>query len=339
MAGTRSGASSIRDVAQAAGVSVATASRVLAGVNHPVSAATREKVEEAARQLGFVPNALARSLSRAKSDTIGVVVPSLRNPYYASMVEGIDAAARQHGLSMLLSLTNGDEDQRETAISGLLARRVDGVIICAGADDRLMGRSPAQMAVPAMLIGQQPNPGFELIATDNRKAGFDAAAYLWRLGHRRFAYLTSNETWHDFHDRGLGISQFLDSMAAPHSLEIFDGLANEEDAYRHVRSLCANGLAATALIASTDRHALGALAALSDAGRDVPGDISVIGFDDYVSSQYLRPALTTMRMPSAEMGKAAIHQLAAILSGAGRPNTPSFNATLVERSSAGPPKA
>ena len=327
---------SIRDVARAAGVSVATASRVMAKADYPVAAPTRERVMLAARELGFVPNALARGLALARTDNIGVVVPVLSNPYYAAMVEAIDAAARERGLTMLLGLTGGDERRREAIIDDLLARKVDGLIVCAGAQDRRRGRTPVALGVPAVLIGQQANAGFPIIRTDNRKAGFDAARYLWGLGHRDFVYLTSHKSWHDFHDRGQGMLAFLAGTGEAFTAQIFDGLLGEADSYRRVREACASGLPATALLASTDRHALGALAALSDARRKVPRQISVMGFDDYITSGFVRPALTTMQMPAAEMGQLAVATIRDVLDGKAVQQKTLLEAKLVERGSTGP---
>ena len=336
MSRASTGTPSIRDVARAAEVSVATASRVLAKTDYPVAAKTRARVIAAANELGFVPNALARGLSRSRSDSIGVVVPMLMTPYYAAMVEGIDEAAKAHGLTMLLSLTGSDETRREAVIDEFLARRVDGILVCAGAPDHVPGRTPDALGVPTVLIGQQANPGFPIIRTDNRRAGFEAADYLWRLGHRRFLYLTSHDTWHDFHDRGQGMLDFLKTTGAPHEAEIVDGLYGEADTYRYMEQAIDRGIGATALIGSTDRHALGALAALSDAGRKVPDDVSVMGFDDYITSTFVRPALTTMRMPSAEMGRLGVIRLGEMLAGGDVPPETVLAAEKIERGSTGP---
>lgn len=336
MSGSPSKTPSIRDVARAAGVSVATASRVLAKTAYPVAEATRDRVNQAARTLGFVPNAVARALSRSQTDSIGVVAPRLVNPYYGAMVEGVDRAATESGLTMLLGLSGGSEARRDAIIDDLLRRRVDGLIVCAGADDHVPIRPPDQLGVPAVLIGQQANSGHPIIKTDNRRAGFEAAEYLWRLGHRRFAYLTGPESWHDFHERGQGMIDYLRGAGESFEVTVLGGLFGEADSYRRVRDLCAAGLPATALLASTDRHALGALAALSDAGVDVPRDVSVMGFDDYVSSGFLRPALTTMQVPSAEMGRLAVERLRASFGGEMAPFETLLTATRIERMSTAP---
>ena len=327
------GAASIRDVAQAAGVSVATVSRVISKPDYPVAEATRQRVRDAAQQLGFTPNALARGLARSRTDTIGIVVPGITNPYNAVMVEAIDREARENGLRTLLGLTSGDEDRREEVIEDLVSRRADGLIICASAADHRAGRTPAQLGVPAVLVGEQPNPGFPMVKTDNHRAGYQATEYLWSLGHRSFIYLTTRESWHDFHQRGEGMQAFLSSRSERHVLEICDGLFGEVDAYRRISEACSAGLSATAILASTDRHALGALAALTDAHLPVPAGVSVMGFDDYVTSGFIRPSLTTMQMPVAEMGRTAVALLCDVLGGKPAEHETLFNAELIERGS------
>lgn len=323
----------IREVAKTAGVSVATASRVMAKTDYPVAAATKQKVQDAARELGFVPNAVARNLARSKTDTIGVVVPGIINPYYAAMVEAIDRTAREHGLRTLLGLTGGDEARREEMIEDFLSRRADGLIICAGAADHYPGRTPEQLGIPAVLIGEQANTGFPIVKTDNHKAGYLATEYLWSLGHRRFTYLTTRTSWHDFHQRGEGMFSFLRGTGETFEVDVYDGLFGEADTYTRMAEACSNGFSSTAILASTDRHALGALAALSDAKLDVPSDVSVVGFDDYVTSGFVRPALTTIQMPAVKMASTAVALLAERIEGREvRPET-LFNAGLIQRGS------
>jgi DNA-binding LacI/PurR family transcriptional regulator len=218
-------------------------------------------------------------------------------------------------------------------VDDLLGRRVDGLIICAGAKDHMRGRTPEAMGVPAVLIGQQANSGFPIIKTHNLRAGREATEYLWRLGHRNFAYLTSHKSWHDFHDRGRGMLSFLRGQEEAYEVQVIEGLLGEADTYEWVRKASSDGLGATALLASTDRHALGALAALSDARRKVPQRVSVMGFDDYVTSGFVRPSLTTMQMPAAEMGRLAVNALHDRIQGKPVSMRTVLRATLIERAS------
>ncbi|UVK41150.1 LacI family transcriptional regulator [Mesorhizobium sp. AR10] len=325
---------SIRDVARAAGVSVATASRAMSKTDYPVAAGTRQQVIDAARALGFVPNAMARGLARSRSDSVGVVIPSA-NAYYAAMMSGIEAATHAQGLTMLLGLTNGDEGRREAYITAFLERRVDGILVCAAAHDQRPSRPPEEMPVPVVLIGQQPNAGYSIIRTDNVAAGHTAARHLWSLGHRRYAYITPDDAWYDFRDRRLGMMGFLESTGEPFSVELLDEIRGETDAYRRVSDACRNGFDATAIVASTDRHALGALAALADAGVRVPEDKAVMGFDNYITSSFLRPSLTSMSMPAMEMGRLGIEYLRQKINGSAVPQDTVLQAALVARQSTG----
>lgn len=322
----------VRDVAKLAGVSVATASRVIAKTDYPVAAATRQRVIEAASALGFVRNAMARGLSRSKSESVGVIVPAL-HAYYAAMIEGIDEAATARGLTILLGLSRGDEAKREHLVTEFLERRADGLLICAGADDHRPGRTLDQMPVPTVLIGQQPNPGFPIVVTDNVAAGYDVARHLWSLGHRSYAFLAPNSGWHDFRDRQHGVTAFLEGTGEDYKLEVLEEIYGEADAFSRVSEVLQHGLAATAIIASTDRHALGALAALADMGRPVPESVAVVGFDNYLTSQFLRPALTSMHMPANEMGRLGLEILAAAIAGQPVPSLSELRATLVQRGS------
>ncbi|MDE1993240.1 MAG: substrate-binding domain-containing protein, partial [Rhizobiaceae bacterium] len=268
----------------------------------------------------------------SRSDSIGVIIPSA-NPYYASMMSGIEAAARAHGLTMLLGLTNGDEGRREDYVTTFLERRVDGILVCAAAHDLTVGRRPEDMPVPVVLIGQQPNAGYPIIRTDNVAAGHLAAHHLWSLGHRKFAYITPNDAWYDFLDRRIGMMHFLESTGDHFSVKVLDGVQGETDAYQRVKDACQDGLEATAILASTDRHALAALAALSDAGVRVPEDKAVMGFDNYMTSSFLRPSLTSMSMPATEMGRLGIEYIRQKIDGAGVPDDTVLQAMLVARQS------
>lgn len=168
------------------------------------------------------------------------------------MIEGIDEAASRQGLTILLGLSRGDEAKREHLVTEFLERRVDGLLICAGADDHLRGRTPAEMPVPTVLIGQQPNPGFPIVVTDNVAAGHEVAKHLWSLGHRAFAYLAPDSGWHDFQDRQVGVAAFLRETGENYKLDVLDGIYSEADALSRVAEALDGGLAATAVIALDD---------------------------------------------------------------------------------------
>jgi DNA-binding LacI/PurR family transcriptional regulator len=320
----------IRDVARVAGVSVATVSRVLADSGYPVAEATRTRVRDAASQLGFVPNLVARTFSTSRTDTIGVTVPVL-NAYYAKMLSGIERRATENGLSLLLTVVDADHDRRERAIDKFLARQLDGMILCSGSMDTALDRGPAQLGVPAVVIGQQPERGYFTVTVDNRRASRDATTHLLQRGHRRILFLTSNSDWPDFRDRLDGFSTCLAEHGG--SAQVIDGVYDEQDAYGVVNRLHREGMTATAIIAATDRQALGALAALSDNGVAIPGRVAVVGFDNYHTSQFIRPALTSVDMPADRMGEAAVDMIVSALAGRSIENRVLDHTLIVRQSS------
>lgn len=308
----------VRDVARHAGVSVATVSRVLSESNYPVAEETRRRVKAAAEQLGFVPNLLARTFSTSRTDTIGVVMPVL-NAYYAKMLAGIERQATESGLSILLSLVADDHDRRERAIDQFLARQLDGIVICSGSRDTALDRGAAKLRVPAVVVGQQPDVGLATVTVDNQLASREATAHLLARGHRDILFLTANNAWPDFRDRLRGFRDCLAMSGDGQQGRVVDGVFREGDAYRMVRRLVEEGLTSTAILAATDQQALGAIAALSDLGRRIPQDVAVVGFDNYHTSEFIRPALTSVDMPADAMGAKAVEMVAAALAGGTMP--------------------
>lgn len=298
----------IRDVARHAGFSVATVSRVLADGGYPVARDTRERVLAAVAELGFVPNLLARTFATSRTDTIGVAMPVL-NAYYAKMLAGIEKEATDNGLSVLLSLVGDDHARREKAIDQFLARQLDGMVICSGAGDSKLDRGPERISMPTVVVGQQPEAGFATVTVDNRKASYLATDHLIARGHRDIILLTSKSEWFDFHDRRAGFEARIREQGAGWTGTVIEGAFDERDAYEAVRGITAQRSAATAILAATDRQALGALAALADLGIDVPSKMAVVGFDNLPTSEFIRPALTSVDMPADEMGREAVSMI------------------------------
>jgi DNA-binding LacI/PurR family transcriptional regulator len=271
----------------------------------PVSKETRERVLSSVEQLGFVPNMIAQTFATSRTKTIGVVVPVL-NGYYARMLMGIEGEATRNGLSILLSIVGDDHDRRESAIDQFLARRLDGIVVCSGAGDKALGRGPAKIGIPTVVVGQQPDAGFATVTVANRRASYMATSHLIERGHRDLIFLTSRSDWFDFRDRLAGFEACLLDRGEGYHGQVIEGAFSERDAYDIVRRVVADGTRVTAVLAATDRQALGALAALSDMAIPIPGKMAVVGFDNLPTSEFIRPALTSVDMPADEMGAAAI---------------------------------
>jgi len=301
----------IRDVAKAAKVSVATVSRALNGHSN-VRDAVREHVQSVAQALGYVPHTGARSLSLARTNAIGVMLPDLHGEFYSEALRGIDGEASARGLQLLLS--NMHADQRGAETLRFMRGRVDGLIIMAPdiEPERLLMHLPPSL--PALLIScpdvADGHPQFHI---DNQSAADAMVEHLVASGRRRIVHLSGPRGNRDAGERIAG----YEAAMARHGLppRILTGNFDEESGTAAAHTLIGEADRADALFAANDMMAIGALVAFQRAGIAVPGDIAVAGFDDIPLARLVTPALTTMRVGIAEIGAEAVSRVAAILAG------------------------
>lgn len=288
----------IKDVAAAAGVSVATVSRVVN--NGPkVGETLRERVRQVMDELGYRPNANARALVTQRSKTIGVVLSELTDPFFASLAGGVGQVARESGLQMLISSGYVEEDTERKAIETLLEQRCEAIIVHAKSlsDEELIAF--ANQAPGLIFINRCiPTIQHRCVWLDNTTGGELAARYLYNLGHRQFAAITSNYDIEDPTLRIEGIQRALQELnCPPESLAIEYGDPNETGGEQAAQNLLARGINMTAILVYNDAMASGVMSVLADNGLRIPEDISVTGFDDVLLARYLRPKLTTLRYP------------------------------------------
>ena len=284
----------VYDVAEKAGVSIATVSRVFN--NNTVSQSAREKVTAAARSLGYTPNLAARSLMTKRTDTIGVVLPDMHGEFFSELVRGIDAGARRLGLHMLVSCSH-DELNEMAAVLSAMQGRVDGVIIMSPliAIDALEPHIPPPL--PAVIV--------------NRAGARQMMAHLLAEGHRDICIVSGPPDNLDAEQRQLGCVE-----AAGHSdcrLRTLAGAFTEASGYAAGVELLAHNALPDAVFALNDAMAIGCLCALAERGIAVPEQVALAGFDDIPLAQYLRPSLTTVHVPIADLGSRSLQRLLAIL--------------------------
>ncbi len=326
----------IRDVSQLAKVSQATVSRVLTG-SAVVSPTKRAAVLAAIEQLGYQPNTFARSLATNRSYAIGAMVSELSSTVYGEIIRGIETVTEERGLHMVVASGHAREDAERSAFDFLTERRTDALIVQADAahDDDLVTWI-GESELPVIVIGRHiPAVAERCVYLDNVAGGALATRHLLERGHRRIAHIAGLMRLADASERYAGYRHAL----AEHGLRfdetlVAEGGFVEEGGYRAMQLLLQRDPDFTAVFAANDQSAAGALKALRDAGRHVPEDISLVGFDDLIIAHYLYPALTTVRQPFAEMGQAAARlALAALGVDEQKEVTRRFDPVLVQRDS------
>lgn len=288
-------AATIYQVAERAGVSIATVSRALRG-SDLVTAATRARVQAAARELHFTPSRLGRSLAEGRHAANGIVFPDLVGPYYAEVVLGYEAAAAALGSSVLILATHGRGDA-DAAVREL-AGRVDGLAVMGQTvgDDVVAGI--AGTGLPLVLLARDPVRGVDTLRTRNERTAQALAAHLLGHGHRRFVFLGDPGGSPDVAGRYAGVSARLHAALVPCDLDLESGRAAAGELVRDPPD---------AIVCGNDEIALGVLLAAEAAGLSVPDDVAVTGWDDLLAARFAQ--LTTVRQPMRELGATAARWL------------------------------
>lgn len=307
----------IKDVARQAGVSVSTVSRVVNG-SARVAPDKREAVLKVMAELGYRPNSLARALVSRRSNCIGLMVGELGSPFFAQMMAGVDEVVVEGGRHLMMTSGYNDPEREEVALDMLQQRQCDALILHAKglSDERL--QAVAAGPVPVVFINRLV-PGFEArsIFLDNQQGAYLATRHLLGRGHRRVAFICSSlRHVADGEERLAGYRQALEEFGI-----VFDdrlvtwAFPNEDGGNEAMGVLLARNLGCSAVMAYNDVMAAGAIGLLLDSGFEVPHDLSVVGFDDVVITQYLRPRLTTVHYPIHEMGRTAARLALQLLDG------------------------
>ena len=325
----------IDDVSRLARVSPATVSRVLTG-SAPVAAATRRRVLAAVEALGYRPNAFARALVTNRSGGIGVTVNEVSSPYFGAVIAGLERVTRREGLHLMVSSGEADVVSERASIEFLLGRRADALVIQAEAlGDDALRELVREGPVPAVVFGRSV-PGAEgaCVVLDNVRGGALATDYLLERGHRRIGHIAGPLTFPDARDRLTGYRRALGAAGvSERDGDVVESDFHEEGGARAAARLLERAPDLTAIFVANDQMAAGALRALREYGREVPADVSVVGYDDVILAQYLTPALTTVRQPLVEMGVAAASLLLSRLDGVTREVVHRFEPELIERRS------
>ncbi|KAA2254083.1 LacI family transcriptional regulator [Solihabitans fulvus] len=303
----------LAEVAAHAGVSLATASRVLNGSTRRVSEALRERVLAGARELGYLPNASAQALARNSSALLGLVVHDIADPYFSSIAAGVTRIAEDAGLVVVLGTTGRSTDREVELVSTLRAHRARAIVLAGSrstdraATERLREEIAAftQQGGRVACVSQARLPT-DTVVPANRSGARALASALARLGHRRFAVLGGPPDLVTARDRVAGFRAGLAEAGVDlPATAVLPGAFTRDGGYQAALGLRAAAPAATCVFAVNDVMALGAMAALRGLGLRVPDDIAVAGFDDIPTLRDLVPSLSTVRLPLEEMGERA----------------------------------
>jgi LacI family transcriptional regulator len=311
-------------------LSVASVSRALNG-HANVHPDTRARIVAVATKLGYVPNAAARSLSTSRSNAIGVVLPDFHGEFFSEIMRGMDRVASVHGYQLLLSNMHADSDMAAHAI-GAMRGRVDGLVVMAPqlASATLLRTLPIRL--PTVLINTHDGIGRHNIHIDNRLGAARAVEHLLATGRRNIIHIAGAADNIDGYERCEGFKAAVQKRAPHAPLLVFEGDFQDSAGDRIVQSLLKERCEFDAIFAANDMMALGAIRALRAANIDVPGQVSVIGFDDIPLARYL--SLTTLRVDMAGVGGRAIERLLdEISNGALPPGTEIITPELVMRGS------
>jgi DNA-binding LacI/PurR family transcriptional regulator len=307
---------SIKDIAKAAGVSHSTVSRALSD-SPLVKAETKTRIQRLAREMGYSPDARARSLVMGQTRTLGVVVTAIADPFAAEMVQGIESAAHNHDYTVILCSSNAEPEREIAAVEMLKSKRVDGVIVTSSRVGGLYREHLERIGVPIVLINNHSeNSGRYTygVSVDNQHGGHMATAHLIQLGHRRIAYISRPSDHSSNVGRLTGYRKALAEAGIPFDPGlVVPGTGRAGGGERALPVLMALDEPPTAVFCYNDMTAIGLLRAAREAGLRVPRDLSVVGFDDITLASYACPPLTTIAQPKAEMGRRALQMVLALM--------------------------
>ena len=329
----------IEDVARHAGVSTATVSRVL-NQTDAVRAGPRAKVETAVAALGYVPHAGARTMKLRRTGTIGAVFPTIDNAIFAKAIDALQRRLADAGHQLLIATSDYDPRAEERQALTLIARGVDGLLLCGCAQGPALLDRLRQRAVPVVHVMSWPAPADRIcVGFDNAQAMKQVIKYLVAMGHRRIAMLAGITHDNDrAAERVRGVREALAAarIALP-ATRLVERRYGLEPARDGLRQLMAAESPPTAVVCGNDVLATGALLEAQRMGIAVPEQLSIVGFDDLELAAHLRPALTTVHVPADEMWRCAADRVIAALSGNEPPRATQIQVSLVVRDSSGPP--
>lgn len=331
--------SSIKDVARRANVSISTVSHVVNGTRF-VSESARKQVEEAIRNLGYVPSAVARSLKSNSTKTLGMLIPNCTNPYFAEIVRSVEDHCFGAGYTLILCNTDDEPHRQSVYLQVLSEKRIDGLIIISTGNDSELLALVKGLTIPAVLLDREiSHVPCDLVETAHMQGAMLATEHLLALGHTRIACIAGPE---DLNSSAQRIQGWRNALAKAGAAADADQLVWHSDFTSQggcdtMKQVLQSPLKPTAVFVCNDLMGIGALSAAHEAGVRIPQDMSLVGFDDIELAHFTSPALTTVVQPKHRMGVMAVDMLLErIQSKREQSRQVLLQPTLVVRASSGP---
>jgi LacI family transcriptional regulator len=331
----------IRDVAERAGVSTTTVSHVINRTRN-VDPATAERVQAAIDELGYRPNALARSMRRGRTHTVGMVIPDIANPFFGDLARSLEDHMFERGYSAIICNSDGDAAKEARYLDVLLSRKVDGLLLIAASGDHEGIGWLARKGPPTIVVDRElDEPAVSQVMVENRRGGYLAGQHLLELGHSDFGVIAGPGGLGTSARRLEGFRSALVEAGIDLPPErVFRGNFRAASGRAAMDTWIARGLPPTAVFAENDVMAVGALSAAHSAGLDVPADLSVVGFDGIAFGADLTPPLTTVSQSTEAVATAAVELLFERMHDSTvPPRLVELPVTLSVRGSSGPPPA
>ncbi len=306
----------ISDVAERAGVSIATVSRA---INNPSSVAepTRSRIQSAVEALEYVPHAGARHLASSRTNTIGLLLPGISGAYFSPMLRGVEAAASQEGFDLLVYVTQRRSGEAPAPRRPMGEHNTDGLIVFTDSLTQADLTRLNHLGLPLVMLHQTPPADLDIpyVTYENKRGAIKLVNHLVEVHHcRRIAWLAGPEGNEDSYWREVGYREALQAHGlSPDPALIACGEFEEAPAARAVKEWVEKGVKMDAIFAGDDEAALGAVRGLQSSGLRVPEDVAVVGFDDQSISRIMSPALTTMHAPIEMAGQVAVEQLVRLI--------------------------
>lgn len=306
----------IYDVAKEAGVSIATVSKVLNGKGK-ISAETRESIFAIMERLDYQPSVIASALTGKKTYTLGLLVPDISNPFFSEIARAIEDQGEQLGYSVMMCSTDNKDEKVERYISLLQQKRVDGIIIATGIDNKEILEQLLSKNIPVVLLARDmPLVAVNTVVVDDYVGGCLAASHLLGLGHRNIGIIGEREKVRSSRERVRGFRQTMEDYGAVFRQENLKHCDYKvEDGKTKALELLGSAYPPTAIFACNDMLAVGALQAAKEAGIKVPAELSIVSFDNTILAAVTDPPLTTIAQPMEHMGKLVVNMIVEELRG------------------------